>query len=426
MKKQNKAKIAYVLQAIAIVPLILFGIAILLVGNHSFTKTMYKEVEQGLKNIANGVIIQLELSSPGDYYLEGDDALRLYKGDTDLTNAYTLVDVIKENTGMDVSLYYQDTRILTTIRNKEDMRLVGSAAPQPVMEEVFATGEAQFYHNMLINGNSYFAYYTPLFNSDGSVVGMLFMGRPTADVDTAVQRSVYPLVVADVLAMIVISICLSIYMRSFASTLTKIDDFLMEVSDGNLSSELHPSVLRRGDEIGDIGRLVVNTQRALRTMVETDALTELPNRRSADRKLTQIIEKSKQQQTPFCIVIGDIDFFKKVNDTYGHDCGDLILKNTAAALRKHMNTCGFASRWGGEEFLLVFDHMGLEKTVKSLQALLDKIRSMESEYEGHTIKITMTFGVVEGDWETDVKELFRIADEKLYAGKTSGRNRIVS
>ena len=427
MNNNYRFRISLTLQTITIIPLLLFGLVILLVGNYWFSKTMYIEIEQELKHTTDAISAQFNSFAPGDYHLEEEgQGLRLYKGDVDITNNHSFVDQFKASTGIDITLYYQDTRILTTLFSSEGTRMVGTAAPDKVLNEVFKSGTPHFYHYTLINNQSYFAYYTPVINSDGTVVGMVFAGRPSAEIDKAVQRSVYPLVVADVIAIIIISIGISVYMRKFASTITKIADFLTEVSDGNLSCELHPSVLRRNDEIGYIGKLVLSTQRSLRNMVETDTLTQLPNRRSADRKLAQIIDKCKDDHASFCVVIGDIDYFKKVNDTYGHDCGDLILRASADTLKSHMNTCGFASRWGGEEFMLVFDHMNIAQTVDSLKVLLDKIRSMENEFEGNIINVTMTFGAVQGDSDSDVKELFHIADEKLYEGKANGRNQIVS
>lgn len=425
MHGNHKGKIAYALQAISIIPLLLFGVVILLLGNYWFTKTMNAEIENELSGIASNVITMFDLAAPGDYHLEGETALQLFKGDKELTNDYSLIDHIKENTNMDITLYYKDTRILTTIRNNNKERIVGTGAPQKVISEVYQTGESHFYNKVVVNGSSYFAYYSPLYNSDGSVVGMIFVGKPCEHVDTAIQRSIYPLVVADVIAMAVISICLFLYMRNLASSLMQLDNFLADVAVGNLNAKLPHNITERNDELGDIGRLALSMQSSLRSIIEKDTLTQLLNRRSADRKLNQIIQKYQKTQTPFCLAIGDIDFFKKVNDTYGHNCGDVILKNVAYTIREHMRSNGFAARWGGEEFLLVFDHSDLAEATASLEQLLENIRALDNHYEEQTIKVTMTFGIVAGA-ATDIKELVRQADNKLYEGKDSGRNRIIS
>ena len=124
------------------------------------------------------------------------------------------------------------------------------------------------------------------------------------------------------------------------------------------------------------------------------------------------------------MAIGDIDFFKRVNDTYGHECGDLVLKNIAACLKRHMAGKGFAARWGGEEFLLVYDHMDVREAYRYLQRLNFEIHDLDSCFDGRTVRITMTFGLVPGDTD-DISQLLRNADQKLYDGKAAGRDCIM-
>ncbi len=429
MNSFNKGKISHILQIINVVPLFIFGIIMILLSSDWFTRTMYAEVEMGLENVANNIITTLDVAYPGDYHLKSETvnsetAYLLYKGDHDLTMDYNLIDRFKKDTDMDVTLFYQDTRILTTLTNSSGTRLIGSGAPEIIIKEVLNTGESHFYNNVFIYGTEYFALYMPLHNSDGSVIGMIFVGKPTEQVNTAIYKTVYPLAIVGLIVVLITAILVFLYTKSFVSVLSKIHYFLTNVSLGNLNTELDTSVLRRNDELGDIGRSALTMQRSLRNMVDQDPLTELFNRRSGDRKLQQIIQKSSKQETPFCVALGDIDYFKNINDTYGHDCGDMILQTIADKLRTHMFDCGFVARWGGEEFLLVFDHTDIEESHLILQKLLDDIRTMECSYDGHTIKVTMTFGLMNGN-STDHKQLIRQADEKLYIGKSTGRNQII-
>ena len=148
-------------------------------------------------------------------------------------------------------------------------------------------------------------------------------------------------------------------------------------------------------------------------------------------------------------------FFKKVNDTYGHEMGDVVLKEVSKVLRTYMVGKGFAARWGGEEFLLVFNNIGVKAAYLVLQKILDEIRglqidrnqnSSEEELFGEIIeddgsdteqylsvddayipyiKVTMTMGLASGGLGRTQDEVIRIADEKLYFGKENGRNRII-
>lgn len=424
MSTKYKGKIPIILQALSVIPLLFLGIMLMLLASHQFTNAMYSEVEEELQNVALNVNTLFELVYPGDYMLIGEDAYELYKGEHNITSDYSLIDRVKQDTGLDITLFYQDTRILTTIYSSSDVRIIGSGAPSIVVDDVLNGGEAHFYTNTIINDSNYFSYYMPLHNSDSSVVGILFVGKPSKNVNEAINRSIYPLIIADILVMLIIAAGISAYTKKFSAALLKIHSFLSDVSTGNLSARLNDSVLKRNDELGDIGRSALSMQRSLRHMVEQDTLTELFNRRSADRKLHQILDKAAKQGLPFSLAIGDIDYFKRVNDTYGHECGDVVLKKVADTLREHMNTLGFVARWGGEEFLLVFDHMNVNEANESLQNLLEKIRNLKVVYNEETIHVTMTFGLSDGD-TADIQQLLKTADNKLYQGKTSGRNQIV-
>jgi diguanylate cyclase (GGDEF)-like protein len=166
--------------------------------------------------------------------------------------------------------------------------------------------------------------------------------------------------------------------------------------------------------------------RQLKALAETDTLTKLANRRFAETELKDLEHICAKHGYCMSIAIGDIDFFKHVNDTYGHDAGDDVLVRVADTIREHMKNCGFVARWGGEEFLMVFDRTSLIMAENSLWGLLDKIRAMEIRYDNYIIKVTMSFGVSEWDKEGSVDSLIKSADDKLYYAKNNGRNRVVS
>ena len=166
--KRSGGKISYTLQAIGLIPLLALGIVMLFFTSQWFTKTMYQEVERELYDATKSATTLLNAAYPGDYRLEGDVAYLLYKGDVDITREYSLFDQFKEDTGLDITLFYQDTRILTTLYNAQGDRIVGSGAPDVVIRDVLNTGEDHFYINTLINGKTYFSYYSPVRNQDGS------------------------------------------------------------------------------------------------------------------------------------------------------------------------------------------------------------------------------------------------------------------
>jgi len=173
----------------------------------------------------------------------------------------------------------------------------------------------------------------------------------------------------------------------------------------------------------------------LKIISEHDPLTKLPNRRSV---ISGTISNVMRGVCPngVCIAIGDIDFFKKVNDTYGHEAGDEVLKQLAVLCSEYMSSHGIAARWGGEEFLFVFNNENLDEAGMNANELLSKIRNMTVKWNDIEIKVTMTIGVAdvntfisgevtEAEIDDRINEAVSAADKKLYMGKSSGRNTVV-
>ena len=200
-----------------------------------------------------------------------------------------------------------------------------------------------------------------------------------------------------------------------------INHFLKEISGGNLRPILEQRILDRNDEIGSIGVYAIKMRDNLRKLIERDALTDLYNRRSCNNLLKAMAQKNEKH----CMVMCDIDFFKKVNDTYGHAAGDYVLREISALIKESVHDCGFASRWGGEEFLLVYK-MGFKETVERTKLLRQNILEHTFVYEGTKMQITMTFGVADGAVSTHYEKVIQKADEQLYVGKNNGRNQVVA
>ncbi len=164
-----------------------------------------------------------------------------------------------------------------------------------------------------------------------------------------------------------------------------------------------------------------NTQ--LISQANTDALTGLYNRRKAKDYMADILCPSHPTFVSVCIC--DIDFFKKVNDTYGHDIGDVVLKQISQTMKESLNGKAFIARWGGEEFLLVFPDSNGDEARFLLGQLREDIKALTFTAGDTTFHISMTFGLAEYDFGADVETVIKEADEKLYLGKEHGRDQIV-
>jgi diguanylate cyclase (GGDEF)-like protein len=217
------------------------------------------------------------------------------------------------------------------------------------------------------------------------------------------------------------------YRRSLQLTAAtqKLASSLELISGGTLSNTVPPDLLAREDEFGVLAHAVVDMQSALRELVERDALTGLYNRRFCQKRLRNAFEKTRGANEVLSIALGDIDFFKKFNDTYGHDCGDFVLSTTAQLIQDQVKDYGFCSRWGGEEFLIVLNAGTYAQHQELMQALVGTISENKVTYHEHTLSVSITFGLLDTAHCSDIDEALSKVDHLLYKGKNTGRNRLV-
>ncbi len=166
-------------------------------------------------------------------------------------------------------------------------------------------------------------------------------------------------------------------------------------------------------------------RKELELAAKIDPLTNLYNRRGIFEKIEYEYIRSKRSETKFTIIICDIDYFKKINDEYGHDCGDYVLSELSKLFKNLTREQDSIARWGGEEFLLLLPETGLpgayvvgEKIRKSVQHAIIK-------YDNIEISITLSFGLVEVDSDHDIDISIKQADEYLYQAKIQGRNMVL-
>lgn len=161
----------------------------------------------------------------------------------------------------------------------------------------------------------------------------------------------------------------------------------------------------------------------LQKQANTDPLTTLHNRRHMISKLEkQIAERPSEI---FSIALGDIDLFKKINDTLGHNCGDEVLRQLAALFKELTNDKGQVCRWGGEEFFFFFPGMNLDEASIFMNDLNREVSRLVIRYKDITCRVTMTFGLEEYDYKSTLTDMVKRADDKLYYGKKNGRNQVI-
>jgi diguanylate cyclase (GGDEF)-like protein len=163
-------------------------------------------------------------------------------------------------------------------------------------------------------------------------------------------------------------------------------------------------------------------QEQLRKLSFTDRLTGLYNRTKLDEILQEELQRSQRYHQTFGLVILDFDYFKEVNDTYGHQVGDLTLKEIAKLLTEHLRTTDTAIRWGGEEFIIIYLNTDKEEVLQLADDLRQKIEHHPFETVG---KRTASFGVTLWQEDDTMDTIIQRADKGLYNAKEQGRNRIM-
>ncbi len=163
----------------------------------------------------------------------------------------------------------------------------------------------------------------------------------------------------------------------------------------------------------------------LKQMASRDPLTGLMNRRCMTETLNELIIQYNRDGKDLSVAIGDIDHFKLFNDTYGHDCGDYVLKTLSDIFLKFMDGKGEVCRWGGEEFLFVFTTDNADNVFVQLNDLRHMVKHTTLTFQDKNISVTMTFGLEEFSSHTGIEGTIKKADEKLYLGKESGRDKVV-
>lgn len=160
----------------------------------------------------------------------------------------------------------------------------------------------------------------------------------------------------------------------------------------------------------------------LGTLANTDPLTGLFNRRVMLIKIKNLYENYNNNKEQFSLIICDIDNFKQFNDSYGHDCGDVVLKSIADRLSGLTRGGDYLCRWGGEEFLILLHGIGVEAARDVAERFRKSIEEMVVNYDSLNLNVSMTFGVAGVMEAESYNDLFIIADKRLYDGKNSGKN----
>ncbi|MGN0423936.1 MAG: diguanylate cyclase [Acetatifactor sp.] len=388
------------------------------------TSVKEQEMEEHLRVLAAELAHSFELrdtKGAGFYLANGD----LMCGDKNVRLDDVLMDDLRALTDVHFAVFNGSKRVSTTITTKSGTRYVTTFEIE-IWNQYGSQGETYFTTDEVINEKPFWGYYYPIQSKQGFPLGMVYAGVEASKMEASIEKTVKPFRILGnifcAVAFVLLAVAAYFVLRSQRTVLK----FMRMFDKGDFSEQVPKWLLESKSEYGEIGRHLVSMRDSLDGRVQKDTLTGLFNRRAAMYTLKKyFVEANTPGGETFCFAIGDIDFFKKVNDTYGHNCGDEVLKKVAQILSNNMQDFGFVARWGGEEFILVFKGK-LPQAIRQLEYILASVRSAVVEYDDYEVKVTMTFGIVQYHAPNNLDYVISAADKLLYKGKESGRNQIVS
>jgi methyl-accepting chemotaxis protein len=302
-KSTVKLGITFKLIALAIVPALLATIIMLFFARQSLYNGLNLESLDALEKLARATVAGYDCSSEGNYRLDSDG--NLWKGNTNLSDNMSDIDLYTAGSDAELTICYGKTRVLTTLRDADtNERIVGT----DVSDEVWNTirnGETYETTGIKINGTDYYAYYMPLTNTDGTVVGVVFAGQPATNVNAFINDKVRQIALIALAAMAAAAIIGYIIAKSIASCIVVAENALDKLSSGRLSINISPKVLKRKDELGQMGRALDTLISELNNIVKdlkvsSDKLYESGN------SLDEVAEKSSIAAEEISIAVEDI------------------------------------------------------------------------------------------------------------------------
>ncbi len=253
--KGVRMSLAFKIGMVSILPVLALATVLTVVGVNNIRTGMRTEVMEGLKIQLDSFQTVVESKDAGDYTL--DERNNVLKGSYNITADVETFDKMVEETGLGVTLFYDKTRRATTLRDSQTgERLIGTDAPDKVYDAVVKNGAIYQAFNVVINGEAYFAYYAPLRNSDGSIVGMLFAGKPQKDVTEYIQSKSTVMIGVSVVAAILMLVIVFIFVISIRKAINSTKKVVQVLAAGELRADIDGKLLKRNDELGDMAREV--------------------------------------------------------------------------------------------------------------------------------------------------------------------------
>ena len=327
--------------ALSLVPVLVLGITMFLVAADRIANGIYDAAYNGMHATTLAVRDIFEEGKSGAYHM--DEQGMLWKGDAlNISQATNIVDHIKESTGIDVTIFWGETRILTSIVDEHGARQINTKASAEVAERVLQNGETYYDRNIEILGQRYIVSYTPLYQENSKeIIGMIFLGTPQQTVSVIINKIRGQFLLIILCMLLFVTVIAYTLVSRIVAALKKNMELLDCISSGNLQIEVQPALVRRKDEIGDLAKNILNLTDALRTIVlnirtKSEALNEDTNEieRISDNvyQVMKEVNNATQEMGTSCTT--QAEDANQANSNVA--CmGDMIIENTTQITELH-------------------------------------------------------------------------------------------
>lgn len=304
MERKRKMTIMVRLLLMVILPCLLMGVLMTLYSGWNMQKGMQKTTLDGLRSTDYAVLEMFENVADGDY--KQDAKGNVYRGEYKISDNNELADYIKNKTDVDVTFFYGDTRVLTSLKDKKTGdRLIGTTASKEVTDKVLKNGKEYSDAGIVINERPYYGYYVPVKNSDDSIVGMVFVGRESKDINAFIKSKSSTVFLMALIIMAMASIAAWITSRSVAVSVRGTEKVIGALADGNLTLDVEEKLLGRNDEIGDMARSVEKLKQELFEII-SDIKKSSGILNASGESLSQMAENSSATTNEMSKVIEDL------------------------------------------------------------------------------------------------------------------------
>lgn len=238
---------------LALLPAFIAGLLLFVISTNKMSNSLSEVSETRVENICNALAEAYESLYEGDWNYDGSN---FTKGEKDLYATYDLLDKVCEEDDVNVTIFYGDTRVMTTVRGEDGERFVNSKAGEVAIETVLNKGETYHDKNTVINGEKYYSYYRPIKNSDGTVVGMFFVGILTEKITNDIKHASLAILIALIILLAIVVVVVIFVAGNFIKTIQSCASSVVTMAEGDLNVEAKVGFFNKGDELDELAHSI--------------------------------------------------------------------------------------------------------------------------------------------------------------------------